>query len=116
MVGTIARTSFHATRQGLVDCAPMPARLYAACTCVAISATGPEGSESMGDGEPAHFFITAPDGLKLHACGYGKRSAGELPVVCLPGLARTTDDFHALAVALAGDPDRPRYVLAVDYR
>jgi len=36
--------------------------------------------------------------------------------VCLPGLARTTADFDRLAAALAGDPDRPRRVVALDYR
>jgi pimeloyl-ACP methyl ester carboxylesterase len=61
-------------------------------------------------------FITANDGLKLHVCSYGSRSAQILPVVCLPGLARTGADFEALAVALAGDAKRPRYVAALDYR
>ena len=37
-------------------------------------------------------------------------------MVCLPGLARTTDDFDPLAAALANDPERPRQVLAIDYR
>lgn len=59
-------------------------------------------------------FITAQDGLKLHACAYGNRSAGGLPLVCLPGLARTAADFHTLAVALSAD--RQRYVVALDYR
>ena len=37
-------------------------------------------------------------------------------MVCLPGLARTVADFDALAPALAGDPARPRRVVALDYR
>ncbi len=37
------------------------------------------------------------------------------PVVCLPGLARTTADFETLALALSHDP-RPRRVIALDYR
>ena len=61
-------------------------------------------------------FITAPDGLRLHARVYGNRADGGLPVVCLPGLARTAADFHALAVALANDGTRPRRVIALDYR
>ena len=61
-------------------------------------------------------FITAPDGLKLHARCYGRRAADALPVVCLPGLARTADDFDALAAALANDDARPRRVIALDYR
>jgi pimeloyl-ACP methyl ester carboxylesterase len=64
---------------------------------------------------PAHsIFISAPDGLKLHARCYGPRAAGGLPVVCLPGLARTTADFDALAPALADGG--ARRVIAIDYR
>jgi len=63
-----------------------------------------------------HVFVTAPDGLRLHACAHGRRSDDCRAVVCLPGLTRSTVDFDALASALAGDPDRPNYVLAVDYR
>jgi len=61
-------------------------------------------------------FISAPDGLRLHARCYGGRSAPRLPVVCLPGLARTAADFEPLATALAGNPTAPRRVIAVDYR
>jgi pimeloyl-ACP methyl ester carboxylesterase len=61
-------------------------------------------------------YVTAQDGLRLHVREHGDRTAPGLPVVCLPGLARTTADFDRLAAALAGDPDRPRRVLALDYR
>ncbi len=61
-------------------------------------------------------YITAPDGLKLHARCYGRRSAPATPVVCLPGLARTAADFEALASALAHEGSHPRRVLALDYR
>jgi pimeloyl-ACP methyl ester carboxylesterase len=61
-------------------------------------------------------FFTAPDGLRLHIRDYGPRIAPALPVVCLPGLARTAGDFHALAVALAMDALAPRRVVAFDYR
>jgi pimeloyl-ACP methyl ester carboxylesterase len=61
-------------------------------------------------------FVTAQDGLKLHVRWYGPRIAAALPVVCLPGLARTVADFDALATALAGDPQRPRPVIALDSR
>jgi pimeloyl-ACP methyl ester carboxylesterase len=37
-------------------------------------------------------------------------------VVCLPGLARTSADFHDLALALSQDERHPRRVLALDYR
>ena len=62
------------------------------------------------------IFISAPDGLRLHARCYGARSAPALPVVCLPGLARTAADFDALADALASDASLPRRVIALDYR
>jgi pimeloyl-ACP methyl ester carboxylesterase len=62
------------------------------------------------------IFVTAPDGLRLHVRDYGPRIASVLPAVCLPGLARTAGDFHALAVALAADPVTPRRVVALDYR
>jgi pimeloyl-ACP methyl ester carboxylesterase len=61
-------------------------------------------------------FVTAPDGLRLHVREYGGSRAGRLPVVCLPGLTRTTGDFDILAAALATDAAIPRRVLALDYR
>ena len=65
---------------------------------------------------PSSTFISAPDGLRLHARSYGKRSARPLPVVCLPGLARTAADFDTLASALASEASHPRRVIALDYR
>ena len=59
-------------------------------------------------------FISAPDGLMLHARCHGTTSSRLLPVVCLPGLARTADDFDRLAGILAGK--HGRRVIAVDYR
>jgi pimeloyl-ACP methyl ester carboxylesterase len=70
----------------------------------------------MTDGGFSDHYVTARDGLRLHVREYGARTAPGLPVVCLPGLARTTADFDILAGALAGDPQHPRRVLAVDYR
>jgi pimeloyl-ACP methyl ester carboxylesterase len=64
----------------------------------------------------ASAFVTAQDGLRLHVRRYGSRVACGLPVVCLPGLARTAADFHPLAAALAADPAKPRLVLVLDYR
>src|SRR5277367_3551030 len=61
------------------------------------------------------IFVTAQDGLRLHVREYGSRTAPALPVVCLPGLARTVADFDALAPALAhGRPSRR--VIAIDSR
>jgi pimeloyl-ACP methyl ester carboxylesterase len=69
----------------------------------------------MSDGFTSHF-VSAQDGLKLHVRSYGPRIAPRLAVVCLPGLTRSSADFHVLATALAGDAERPRYVIAIDYR
>jgi pimeloyl-ACP methyl ester carboxylesterase len=70
----------------------------------------------MADRPPASqsLYITAPDGLQLHVLTFGRPALA--PVVCLPGLTRSSADFVALAQALATDPDDPRYVLALDYR
>lgn len=62
------------------------------------------------------LFVTARDGLRLHTRDYGPLASPALPVVCLPGLARTSADFHELALALSQDEAHPRRVLALDYR
>ncbi len=67
------------------------------------------------DGSPRSIFVTAQDGLRLHVREYGLRTAPTLPVVCLPGLARTVEDFDALAPALANNP-HGRRVIAIDLR
>jgi len=59
-------------------------------------------------------FVSAPDGLRLHARDYGSRSGTALPVVCLPGLTRTVADFEVLAPVLA--VNGPRRVIALDSR
>ena len=62
------------------------------------------------------LFVSAADGLRLYARDYGPENNRALPVVCLPGLARTSGDFHDLAEALSQDDLRPRRVLSLDYR
>jgi pimeloyl-ACP methyl ester carboxylesterase len=65
---------------------------------------------------PVSRFVSAPDGLRLHVREYGERGSQHLPVVCLPGLSRTAEDFDVLASAIAADAATPRRVLALDYR
>ncbi|MCW5689558.1 MAG: alpha/beta hydrolase [Pseudolabrys sp.] len=62
---------------------------------------------------PVSRFITAADGLSLHVRDYGGADNTALPVVCLPGLTRTAEDFEILATALAAGGRR---VIAIDYR
>jgi pimeloyl-ACP methyl ester carboxylesterase len=61
-------------------------------------------------------FVTAQDGLRLHARDYGDRAWSALPVVCLAGLTRNSQDFDRVATALSTEGERPRRVLALDYR
>lgn len=61
-------------------------------------------------------FTQASDGLRLHWRDYGPLAAPSLPIVCLPGLARTAADFHEVGLAFGQDEAKPRRVLALDYR
>jgi pimeloyl-ACP methyl ester carboxylesterase len=65
-----------------------------------------------GSGQGTSVFVTAQDGLRLHVREYGTRASPNLPLVCLPGLARTVADFEALGLALASE----RRVIAIDSR
>ena len=70
-------------------------------------------------GDDAAFrsvFVSAGDGLKLHARDYGLRHWDTTPVVCLPGLTRTGADFHELALHLSTGMRAPRRVVACDMR
>ena len=60
---------------------------------------------------PVSRFHSAPDGLKLHLRDYNCDAPGT-PILCLPGLARTAEDFDTLACVLS----RSRRVIAIDYR
>ncbi|WP_319485577.1 alpha/beta hydrolase [uncultured Cohaesibacter sp.] len=62
------------------------------------------------------FEVTTSDGLTLRGEAFGDHTARGLPVVCLPGLARTSRDFHQLAERLTSDPDHPRLVLTLNSR
>jgi pimeloyl-ACP methyl ester carboxylesterase len=61
-------------------------------------------------------FVTSHDGLKLHVRVFGSRVACGPPIVCLPGLARTSADFGALATVLSHGRKPPCHVVALDYR
>jgi pimeloyl-ACP methyl ester carboxylesterase len=71
----------------------------------------PSGSARGG----RSIFVSAPDGLRLHVRDYGLPAKSTVPVVCLPGLTRTTADFEELAPALAY-AKLPRRVIAIDSR
>jgi pimeloyl-ACP methyl ester carboxylesterase len=60
------------------------------------------------------LFVSAQDGLRLHVRDYGAQRSHALPVVCLPGLARTAADFESLAPVLSSAGQRR--VLVLDYR
>ena len=79
-------------------------------------ATSAGMTESERMSSISSYYFSAPDGLKLHALAAGPRASPWLPVVCLPGIARTSEDFRETIEALAFDPERPRRVLALDSR
>ena len=54
----------------------------------------------------------AEDGLSLYYRDYGDRLTSAVPVLCLPGLARNSKDFHRLAGRLG----TTRWVVCPDYR
>lgn len=61
-------------------------------------------------------FVRSRDGLRLHAREWMPPGNEErLPVVCLAGLTRSSEDFVELAASLAGNAT-PRRVVALDYR
>lgn len=70
----------------------------------------------MDDTGFAHLTVSAPDGLSLYGRDYGSRVWSRTPIVCLAGLTRNSADFHELATALSQHNERPRRVLALDYR
>ena len=62
-------------------------------------------------------YCQSADGLRLHARDYTPvADSTALPVLCLPGLTRTTEDFDVVATALSQDATAPRRVVAIDYR
>ncbi len=57
-------------------------------------------------------FFSADDGLKLYFRDYGDPLASATPLLCLPGVTRSSKDFHDLAVRHASE----RRVVCPDYR
>ena len=57
-------------------------------------------------------FVTAADGVVLHARDQGPADGGPVPVLCLPGLTRNAKDFEWVAQRLA----RARRVISPDFR
>lgn len=62
------------------------------------------------------FSCTTLDGLTIRGRDYGDRFSPNLPLVCLPGLTRSTRDFEEIATVISADTEAPRRVLALDYR
>ncbi len=58
------------------------------------------------------LFYTTQDGLRLFARDYGARASRTTPVICLPGLTRTSRDFEAFAERMSAT----RRVLCADLR
>lgn len=65
---------------------------------------------------PREVTYLSTDGLRLFVRDYGDTISPWLPVVCLPGLTRSSRDFHDLATHLSTHRYRPRRVVAFDYR
>lgn len=62
------------------------------------------------------FAYPSADERALFGREWGPPEAPGLPLVCLPGLTRSSRDFAALAAYLAGRPERPRRVIGLDFR
>jgi pimeloyl-ACP methyl ester carboxylesterase len=62
---------------------------------------------------PQSRYVAASDGLRLHYFDYPCPAAPRLPLICLPGLARSADDFGLVAEAARSEGRR---ILALDYR
>nr|WP_321456529.1 alpha/beta hydrolase [uncultured Cohaesibacter sp.] len=62
------------------------------------------------------FEITTRDGLILRGEAFGDRNSKATPVVCLPGLTRSSRDFHMLAERLSQDETNPRFVMTLNSR
>lgn len=62
------------------------------------------------------FSYTASDGLQLAGRKYGWDNHDPVPVLCLAGLTRNSDDFDAVAQFLTSEAGGRKRVIALDYR
>ena len=62
------------------------------------------------------FSYRTMDDLTIRGYDYGDRLSSNVPLVCLPGLTRSTRDFEEIADLLSQDEEEPRRVLTLDYR
>lgn len=62
--------------------------------------------------DPADYYYSSTDGLRLYCRIYSPTRSAGLPVLCLPGLTRNSRDFAALAAHLSAE----REVFTADLR
>ena len=65
---------------------------------------------------PRLIKFLARDGIRLAAFVYGGHHNDPCPVVCLPGLTRTSHDYDILARHLSSSSGGSRKVICLDYR
>jgi pimeloyl-ACP methyl ester carboxylesterase len=68
-------------------------------------------TDQPAQGYEARTF-TAQDGLKIYFREYGAENASGTPVICVPGLTRSSKDFAELAEKLSAE----RRILCIDLR
>ena len=61
-------------------------------------------------------LFRSQDGLRLGARLFEAPSANRLPLLCLPGLSRNSQDFLSLGTYFSRHPTAARSVVALDYR
>jgi len=75
----------------------------------------PSPTSSKAVSEATSFrdvFYDSADGLRLYARDYSDHNSSRMPVLCLPGLTRSSRDFETVAPHLA----QHRRVIAADFR
>jgi pimeloyl-ACP methyl ester carboxylesterase len=78
---------------------------------------GADATPPPGSAPDLHWqsrFVAASSGLRLHARFIGDPASRAVPVVCLAGLSRHSEDFERIGLHLAREAGR--FVLALDSR